>query len=96
MQFLPMIQYNYLKSRLQDLVEILPTSIEMNMTLDYTPSSIGKMKFLVHIQIAMHSLTSMGFTLKDIDEVKGMFADTNLYLLCATIIISSFHVRKYI
>lgn len=64
----------------------------MNMTLDYSPASIGKMKFLVHIEIAMQSLTTMGFTHKDIDDVKGMFADTNLYLLCGTIIISSIHV----
>ncbi|XP_077299967.1 lipid scramblase CLPTM1L [Arctopsyche grandis] len=91
-QYLPLIQYNFLKSRLQDLVEITSSSHEMNMTLDYSPASIGKMKFLVHIEIAMQSLTTMGFTHKDIDDVKGMFADTNLYLLCGTIIISSIHL----
>ena len=34
----------------------------------------------------------LGFSQKDVDEVKGIFFDTNLYLLLMTFLISMFHV----
>jgi len=48
----------------------------------------------VHVEASMHTLRTFGFTDKDLDEVKGIFADTNLYLLCITVFISSVHVSK--
>ena len=39
------------------------------------------------------TLHMLGFTEKDVDEVKGIFADTNLILLCLTIVISAMHVN---
>lgn len=46
----------------------------------------------MHVEEAMKSLKTLGFGSKDIDDVKNIFAGTNLYLLSATIIIVSFHV----
>ncbi len=37
----------------------------------------------------MHDL---GFTLKDTDEVKGIFADTNMVLLLVTFAVSAVHL----
>ena len=35
---------------------------------------------------------SLGFTLKDTDEVKGIFVDTNLFLLLLTFTVSAVHL----
>ena len=43
---------------------------------------------------AMEMMEKMGFTNKDLDEMKGIFADTNIYLLGVTIFVASFHVSK--
>jgi hypothetical protein len=34
----------------------------------------------------------LGFTLKDTDEVKGIFVDTNLFLLLVTFTVSAVHL----
>ena len=38
----------------------------------------------------------VGFTDDDLDDVKGIFTDTNLYLLCLTVIVTAVHVRNYL
>lgn len=38
-----------------------------------------------------HSLVT-GLTTKDTDEVKGIFFDTNFYVLLMTLLVSGFHV----
>lgn len=63
-----------------------------NVTVKYTPISIGKLRLILHLQAAMQNFKQLGFTDKDIDEIKGIFADTNLYLLAGTVFISAMHV----
>lgn len=75
-----------------DLEEITPESTKLPLTFNYSPISIGKLRLLLHVEHAMNSLKKFGFSNKDIDEVKGIFSDTNLYLLCGTIFIGSVHV----
>lgn len=91
-QFMPIAQQDVLNMRLRDLVEITPDTKHMNFTFIYTPASFGKMRFLLQIEATLHQFLKLGFTEKDLDEVKGVFADTNLYLLCATLCIGSIHV----
>lgn len=92
-EFLPIVEPDILNMRLKDLVEITSETTHMNLTYFYNPSSFGKMRFMLQIKATLHQFLSLGFTEKDIDEVKGVFADTNLYLLCATFFIGSVHVR---
>lgn len=91
-QFLPIIIQDFLQSRLRDLEEISPSTNEAQFTFIYTPSSIGKFKFMTQMEVTFNNFLTLGFTDKDVDEVKGVFADTNLYLLCATVFIGSIHV----
>lgn len=64
----------------------------MNITIVYSPISLGKLRLILHVQAAMENLKNLGFSDKDIDEVKGIFADTNIYLLGGTFFIAAVHV----
>ncbi|KAK5640162.1 hypothetical protein RI129_010973 [Pyrocoelia pectoralis] len=91
-QFLPIVQQDFMQTRLKDLIEITPDSKEMTFVFTYTPSSIGKMRFLLQIEATLTQFLTLGFTEKDLDEIKGVFAKTNLYLLCATFFVGSIHL----
>lgn len=43
-------------------------------------------------QAAMETMQQLGFSAKDLDEVKGIFSDTNIYLLSITMFVASVHV----
>ena len=90
--FLPIINYNFLYTRYKDLVKLTQKMHNASVTVNYSPISIGKLRLILHIEAAMHNFKQLGFTDKDIDEVKGIFADTNLYLLAGTVFISAMHV----
>lgn len=91
-EFLPIMQADFLKSRHHDLLEISTRSTNFTLEFNYSPIGIGRFKLLAHVEQAMRTLKQMGFSKKDLDEVKGIFSDTNLYLLCVTIFIGSIHI----
>lgn len=91
-RMLPIVMQDDLQSRIRDLEEITMDMESTNITFVFNPISIGKFKFFVQMQLTFSNFAQLGFTDKDIDEVKGVFADTNLYLLCATMLIGSIHV----
>lgn len=45
---------------------------------------------------AMETMQTLGFSAKDLDEVKGIFSDTNIYLLAVTMFVAAIHVSKKI
>ncbi len=52
-------------------------------------------RMAAQFQASMDSLQAIGFTPKDMDEIKSIFADTNVYLLALTLFVASMHVSKY-
>ncbi|XP_063697364.1 lipid scramblase CLPTM1L [Culicoides brevitarsis] len=91
-EFLPIIQNDFLRTRLSDFDEVTKNSTKLSLEFNYSPISFGKLRLILHVEHAMRSLAHMGFTEKDIDEVKGIFSDTNVYLLCGTVMIASVHM----
>lgn len=91
-EFLPIVHYDILNDRIRNLKEVDRNMSSIEMKLTYTPISIGRLRLMLHVNSAFKSLRRFGFSDKDLDEVKGIFADTNIYLLFATIFISSMHL----
>lgn len=91
-KFLPIIQHNVLKSRMSQLQLLNGSTTEVNVTVNVAPTSYGSLRLALHVRLALQQLHSLGFSEKDVDDVKGIFADTNLYLLSATVLIASCHV----
>merc|ERR1711872_600860 len=68
------------------------TDKESSVTVSYRPISLGKLRLFLQFTSALGSMAGMGFTDKDTDEVKGIFADTNLILLLVTFGVSAIHL----
>lgn len=47
---------------------------------------------MLQIEQATKSIEQLGFCNKGIDEIKGIFSDTNVYLLCFTVFVGGIHV----
>ncbi|PSN48282.1 Cleft lip and palate transmembrane protein 1-like protein [Blattella germanica] len=92
MEYLPIVQYDFLNNRLSDLIHITDNDTAVDISLIYNPISIGKLRLMLHVETALHSILTLGFTEKDVDEMKGIFADTNLYLLCITVSVAALHL----
>jgi len=91
-KFLPILYVDELTMRLRDLVIVNNTDKESTLTVSYRPISLGKLRLFLQFTSALGSMAGMGFTDKDTDEVKGIFADTNLILLLVTFGVSAIHL----
>ncbi|KAL3285394.1 hypothetical protein HHI36_019498 [Cryptolaemus montrouzieri] len=91
-QFLPILQRDIMQMRLHDLVEVTRNMEKTDITFIYNPISYGKLRFILQIDSTLHQFLNLGFNEKDMDEVKNIFADTNLYLLCVTISVAGVHL----
>jgi len=91
-KFLPILYVDELTMRLRDLVMVNSTDKESTITVSYRPISLGKLRLFLQFTSALGSMAGMGFTDKDTDEVKGIFADTNLILLLVTFGVSAIHL----
>lgn len=90
--YLPIMYVDELSMRLRDLVIVNSTDQTADVTVVYKPISFGKLRLFLQFSSALLSMQGMGFTEKDTDEVKGIFADTNLVLLIVTFSVSAVHL----
>ncbi|KAG7207721.1 hypothetical protein KM043_009337 [Ampulex compressa] len=90
--FLPIINCDFLQTRHHDLVRITPNNNTINVTVAYSPISLGTLRLTLHVEAAIQTLKNLGFSDKDVDDVKGIFVDTNIYLLGGTVFIAAVHL----
>uniref|UniRef100_A0A0R3RZJ6 Lipid scramblase CLPTM1L n=1 Tax=Elaeophora elaphi TaxID=1147741 RepID=A0A0R3RZJ6_9BILA len=88
----PIFYIDELSFLTKDLVQIEPEQKSVMMKIQYRPISIGKLRLLVTAQASLAQLKRMGFSDKDVDEVKGIFVDTNFYFLAMTMFVAALHM----
>jgi len=90
--YLPILYIDELSMRQRELVKVNATDEVGEVKVVYRPISFGKLRLFLQFSSALTSMQGMGFTEKDTDEVKGIFADTNLVLLIITFSVSAVHL----
>lgn len=91
-EYLPIMYIDQLSLRNKHLMELKESSSEMDLEVVMKAVSFGKMRFFLGMQQSLSSFTALGFSDKDLDEVKGIFVDTNLLLLLLTFVVSAVHL----
>lgn len=90
--YLPILYVDELSNRIKDLVVVQSSVGTLPLSVHFSPISLSRLRLWLHMQHAIESLQQLGFTEKDVDEVKGIFADTNLYFLGLTFLVAAFHL----
>ena len=62
------------------------------LTISYNPVGIGKYNLILTIEESISGMKGLGFNDNDLDDVKGLFTDTNFILLILTVFVSVFHL----
>eukprot|EP00095_Tigriopus_kingsejongensis_P010369 snap_masked-scaffold933_size79438-processed-gene-0.6 protein:Tk10369 transcript:snap_masked-scaffold933_size79438-processed-gene-0.6-mRNA-1 annotation:"hypothetical protein DAPPUDRAFT_315834" len=91
-EYLPIVYVDELSLRLRDLRRVNATDEAATVDFRYRPIGFGQLRLFLQFTQALSSMHQMGFTFKDIDEVKGIFADTNMLLLLITFSVSAVHL----
>lgn len=64
----------------------------MEIQFKYSPVSYGKLRLMLHVEASFKNIAQLGFSDKEIDDVKSMFADTHLYIFLSTMVVSFVHI----
>ena len=89
---MPILHYDFLQTRKSHLIPIGKEDEKMNVTVFYTPTSIGNLRLSLQFKAMLLQVKAFGFTDKEIDEIKTVYASTSLYVLGGTIFIAAMHV----
>lgn len=95
-QILPILKTDFFNMRMKNLFPVHHNMSTFTVTFNFRPMGIGKLRLMLMIEHAMKMMLQMGFTKNDVEEVKSVMSDTNLYFLLATIFLASIHVSKYL
>ncbi|GMR34254.1 hypothetical protein PMAYCL1PPCAC_04449 [Pristionchus mayeri] len=90
--YLPLMRVEHLSMRSKHLSQVKPSNDTTTLLVSYAPSSIGKMRLFISTEVSLSSLLQLHLTEDDLDEVKGIFVDTNPLLLFVTILVSALHL----
>ncbi|XP_067929724.1 lipid scramblase CLPTM1L-like [Watersipora subatra] len=90
--YFPIIVADHMNFRIKDLQKLEESKPEMPLTIVYQPMSIGKLRLWTNLEASFKMMKGYGFGQKEIDELKGIFVDTNVYFLLMTFVVSALHI----
>lgn len=91
-EYLPVLYIDQLGVIYRYLKPVNKSSSEMQLKINYAPISLGKLRIWSSVHHSLNSMKDLGFTDKDLDDVRGIFTDTNLFLLALTFGITVLHL----
>ncbi|XP_072572838.1 lipid scramblase CLPTM1L-like isoform X2 [Paramormyrops kingsleyae] len=91
MLYLPLLFVNELANRVQDMMEIKSITPEVPLSISYEDISLWRLRLWIRIQDAVNSLRKLGFSERDLDEIKSIFVDPNLSYLALAGLVASVH-----
>ncbi|KAI6183756.1 Ribonuclease [Aphelenchoides bicaudatus] len=90
--YLPFMDLDDMRIREKDLVEIKRDTEALNLTISYLPISWGRFRLSATMKLTFSQFMSLGFSNKDIDDMKSIFAETNFYFLALTVVVATVHM----
>lgn len=90
--YLPLLYIDGLSSLQRHLVPIYKETDQVPLKIYFTPVSLGRLRIWSSVENTLDKMKTLGFTENDLDDLKGIFTDTNLYFLAMTFAISIVHM----
>lgn len=90
--YLPIVFISDIRTRVRELWPVNKTNPSLPITVNFEPSALGKIRFMLIAEASLKTMHTLGFSELDTDDVKGIFFDTNIYLLLLTVFVTSCHV----
>jgi len=90
--YLPLLYIDGLSSLQRHLVHVTKEKRQVPIKVYFTPVSLGRLRIWSSVESTLDKMTDLGFTENDLDDLKGIFTDTNLYFLGMTFAISLVHM----
>lgn len=90
--YLPIVFISEIRTRVRDLWPVNKTNPSLPLSVNFEPSALGKIRFMLIAEASLKTMHGLGFSELDTDDVKGIFFDTNIYLLLLTVFVTSCHV----
>lgn len=91
-RYLPVLFIDELGFRSADSTEINPDTRNGTLDISYSPISIGKLRLWTTLMGSMAMMRELGFSEEDTEQIRGLFTDTNIWLLSLTFFVSTFHL----
>lgn len=90
--YLPILFISEIRTRVRDLWPVNKTNPSLPLSINFELSALGKIRFMLIAEASLQTMHALGFSELDTDDVKGIFFDTNIYLLLLTVFVTSCHV----
>lgn len=90
--YLPLLHVDHFGVLEKDFLEMDGSTHKMPLKISYDPIPFGKMRLILAVKESLQILQAVGFSDKDIDDIKSILFGTNIYLLFLTFLVTGLHM----
>ena len=87
----PLVFIDHLSGKRDEYVP-LKEKRQLNITIEYSPMSVGKIRLISMIGASMEQMKTFGLKEADLEDVISIFTETNFYILTLTICVTVLHL----